>query len=46
MQNFGEETRKKEPLRSQRLRREDNIKPDLIEIEWGVAEKGTIGEIL
>ena len=25
MQNFGEETRKKEALRRQRLRREDNI---------------------
>jgi hypothetical protein len=46
VQNFGEETRKKAPLRNQRLRREDNIKMDLKEIEWGVAEKGTIGELL
>jgi hypothetical protein len=46
MQNFGEETRKKEPLQSQRLRREDNINIDLKEIEWGVPEKATIGDLL
>jgi hypothetical protein len=46
MQMFGEETRKKEPFRRQRIRKEVNIKMDLKEIWWGVTDKGTIGDLL
>jgi len=37
--------RERKKLRSQTLRREDNIEMDLKEIEWGVVEKETIGDL-